>query len=169
MTAPAGKPDRPRATQLWPMPTCLDRVEAVRCQRTCQSAWPTARLREDCLRQPAERFCSVRGLCLRTRLGLSRVFVRIFRHPLANLFLCIRHRRGNHIRSAGPLAKVNRAAAITAEGKLRVGALDHLFADGAAKLESAFTWHDGNISGSGKTEPLHLEQAAGYWIFATRS
>src|SRR5712691_1155467 len=57
------------------------------------------------------------------------------------------YRRRNHVSAARPLAQINGAAAVAAEGKFRVSAHYDFLADGAAKLESVFARHVKSISG----------------------
>jgi hypothetical protein len=72
---------------------------------------------------------------------LSRFFVHIFRRTLSDRFIRVRYRRWNYVSAAGPLAKINGAATVTAEGKLGIAALHRFLADRAAELQGTFARH----------------------------
>jgi hypothetical protein len=112
-------PEPPTTTRLLPIPRFLGRAVASRSRKMWRPASPTA----ESVRAP------------------SRFFVRIFRRALSNLLVRIRNRRWNHIGSTRPLAQINRAAAVAAEGELRIAALHGLLADRAAKFQNTFARH----------------------------
>ena len=120
-------PTPPTAAPSPPTPRSPAQAAAVRCRKTWRSAWPTVWSPAGC--QP------------------SRFFVRIFGRALADLLVCIRNRRRNHIGAACPLAQIDGAAAVTAEGKFGVAALHNFLADRAAEFERCAAWY-GVISGS---------------------
>jgi hypothetical protein len=74
----------------------------------------------------------------------SSVFV-IFRSTHREIFfLPILQRRRNHIRTAGPFAQVDRAAALAAERKLRVGILHPTFTNRTTQFDRPFARHKRN-------------------------
>src|ERR1700723_1960379 len=125
----------PRATRLPWMPKSPDRGATARCQKTCPPASPTAAWGTP-PPQPAGRRRDGHGPAC-----MSQIFVLIFGSALANLFVRIRNRGRNYISAARPFAQVNCAAAVAAEGKLGVAALDGLLADGATEFQDALASH----------------------------
>src|ERR1022692_1861673 len=63
--------------------------------------------------------------------------VRIERRAFFDSFGDVVHRRRDHIRAAGPLSKIDRAAVIAAEREFRVSALHRFLADWAPQVQSA--------------------------------
>src|SRR5271154_4782827 len=102
-------------------------------------------------------------------MRLSRFFIRIFRSALSNLLVRIRNWRRNHIRSARPLAQVDRAAVVAAEGELGVAALDGFLADWAAEFQSAFARHSQGVFQVIADSNHQFDSQLRYKILATRS
>src|SRR6202035_4876834 len=117
-------------------------------------------------RLPAGRRRYDREPCTLSGKSLSRIFVLTFRGSVCDQLIGVRNRGGNHICAACPLAKIDGATAVTAEGKLGVAALYDFLADRTVKFKSAFSRHSVRIPVLAKS----LQRGAPrYRILATRS
>src|SRR5581483_10256456 len=77
----------------------------------------------------------------------------------------VRHRRGDDILSAGPLAKINEPATLAAKREVLSRALDWLFAYGATRIELAFTRHGSILDGVGRccTQEPVINKCVEFW------
>jgi hypothetical protein len=64
--------------------------------------------------------------------------------------------RRDYIASTGPFAEIDGAAAVAAEGKLRVRALHSLLADWAVELEGALARHGSILEGMTRIDAQNL-------------